>query len=142
MTDFLAEKRQEIANRLDELKPLVEEADRLQAALDALDGAKRRSSSSARKSSSHKPRRTSSEDGGGRRGRPKGSGKRSAEALSLVHHQPGISIPELASLMGIHQNYLYRVMPSLQQEGKVRKEGRGWWAVEAVEAVEATTPVD
>ena len=28
--------------------------------------------------------------------------------------------------MGIHQNYLYRVLPGLQADGKVRKEGRGW----------------
>jgi hypothetical protein len=28
--------------------------------------------------------------------------------------------------MGIKQNYLYRVLPILEEEGKVRKEGRGW----------------
>jgi hypothetical protein len=30
--------------------------------------------------------------------------------------------------MGIKQNYLYRVLPGLQTEGKVRKQGRGWHA--------------
>ena len=45
--------------------------------------------------------------------------------------QPGITIPELAQTMGIAQNYLYRVMPDLQKDGLVRKEGRGWYAVEA-----------
>ena len=28
--------------------------------------------------------------------------------------------------MGIKQNYLYRVLPGLRQEGKVVKRGRGW----------------
>ena len=28
--------------------------------------------------------------------------------------------------MGIKQNYLYRVMPGLADEGKVTKSGRGW----------------
>lgn len=28
--------------------------------------------------------------------------------------------------MGIKQNYLYRVLPGLEQEEKVRKQGRGW----------------
>ena len=28
--------------------------------------------------------------------------------------------------MGIQQNYLYRVMPGLAEEGKVTKSGRGW----------------
>ncbi len=28
--------------------------------------------------------------------------------------------------MNIKQNYLYRVLPDLAQEGKVEKKGRGW----------------
>jgi hypothetical protein len=63
---------------------------------------------------------------GARRGRPKGGGTRSAEALRLVTDRPGITIPELAEAMGIQQNYLYRVMPGLAEEGKVTKSGRGW----------------
>jgi hypothetical protein len=61
-----------------------------------------------------------------RAGRRKGSGTRAAEALAFVQGQPGITIPELAAKMGIKQNYLYRVLPGLQQEGKVSKQGRGW----------------
>jgi hypothetical protein len=30
--------------------------------------------------------------------------------------------------MSIKQNYLYRVMPTLAEEGKVRKDGGGWHA--------------
>ena len=60
-----------------------------------------------------------------RGGRPKG-GKRAAEALSFVQGQPGITIPELAAKMGISSNYLYRVLPGLEQEGKLEKKGRGW----------------
>ena len=60
------------------------------------------------------------------RGRPRGSGTRAAQALQLVGEQPGITIPELAAAMGIKQNYLYRVMPGLAEEGKVTKSGRGW----------------
>ena len=37
MTDFLADKRQEIADRLKELKPMVDEHSRLEAAAAALD---------------------------------------------------------------------------------------------------------
>ena len=129
MTDFLDEKKQEIKSRLDELAPLIEEYGRLQAAYDALMGAEapaaprgpRRSSSAKRSSGA----------GNGRRGRPKGSGTRSKEALRLVTERPGITIPELAEAMNIKQNYLYRVMPDLQKEGMVRKEGRGWHALEA-----------
>ena len=65
-----------------------------------------------------------------RSGRRKGSGTRAAQALSLVKGQPGITIPELATKMGIKENYLYRVLPALQKEGKIRKEGRGWHPIE------------
>jgi ribosomal protein S25 len=64
--------------------------------------------------------------GKGRAGRRKGSGTRALEALSFVQGQPGITIPELAAKMGIKQNYLYRVLPGLEQENKVQKQGRGW----------------
>ena len=60
-----------------------------------------------------------------------GSGTRSKQALELVRTRPGISIPEMAEEMGIQQNYLYRVLPGLEQDGMVRKEGRGWFPKEA-----------
>ena len=66
-----------------------------------------------------------------RRGRPRGSGTRSKQALELVRTRPGITIPEIAEAMGIQQNYLYRVLPALQKDGLVRKQGRGWHPREA-----------
>ncbi len=62
-----------------------------------------------------------------RAGRRKGSGTRAAQALSFVTGQPGITIPELAAKMDIKQNYLYRVLPGLEQEKKIKKQGRGWY---------------
>ena len=64
----------------------------------------------------------------GRRGggRPRGSGTRGNQALDIVREQPGITIPEIAEKMGIQQNYLYRVLPGLAQDGLVEKQGRGW----------------
>ena len=43
-----------------------------------------------------------------------------------MQSNPGISIADLAKEMKITPNYLYRVMPELQKEGKVRKQGKGW----------------
>jgi hypothetical protein len=165
VTDFLDEKRQEITDRLKELKPLVEEYGRLEAAASALDGvggstatAPRRrgpgrppgsgrkaataavTAKPARKKRGRPPgsklgRPSGSKKAAGRppgrpaarrAGRRKGSGTRAAQALSFVQGQPGITIPELAAKMGIKQNYLYRVLPSLEQEKKVSKQGRGW----------------
>jgi hypothetical protein len=151
--DFLDQKRQEITNRLKELKPLVDEHNRLEAAAKALAGVvgsaasdatavvtrrrgpgRPRGSSSRKKAvkkavavaapkAARKPGRPAKR----RAGRRKGSGTRAAEARSFVQGQPGITIPELAAKMGIKQNYLYRVLPGLEQENKVEKKGRGWY---------------
>ena len=132
MADFLDEKRSEIGARLQELKPLVDEYERLQAAAAALDGVPTGSDSisTPRRGSparaSAPSRRRGAANGGGRRGRPKGSGTRGAEALALVKASPGITIPEIADKMGIKQNYLYRVLPGLAEDGLVYKDGRGW----------------
>jgi len=128
--DFLEEKRKEISQRLKELRPLVDEYHRLEAAEQALSGV----GGTARTTTAAAPRRRAGRpkgSGGGRRGRPKGTGTRANQALELVKARPGITIPELADAMGIKQNYLYRVMPGLADEGKVTKSGRGWHARDA-----------
>ncbi|RKQ91753.1 hypothetical protein C8N24_1581 [Solirubrobacter pauli] len=139
MADFLDEKRKEIQARLKELKPYVEEYELLQAAESALSGIGNgttgtRAAKPAAAGASSSPRRRRSEgSGSGRRGRPKGgAGTRATQALDLVKERPGITIPELAEAMGIQQNYLYRVMPGLAEEGKVTKSGRGWHLREGV----------
>ncbi|WP_028058879.1 hypothetical protein [Candidatus Solirubrobacter pratensis] len=133
MADFLDEKQKEIQARLKELEPLVEEYRRLKQAEEALAGVVSggRNSSPAPAAGARRagrraasPRRSGG--GTGRRGRPRGSGTRATQALDLVKDRPGITIPEMAEAMGIQQNYLYRVLPSLAEEGKVVKSGRGW----------------
>jgi hypothetical protein len=125
VADFLDEKRKEIQARLKELRPLVDEFHRLEAAERALSGV---GGGTATAPAPARRRRSSSSpsSNGRRRGRPRGSGTRAAQALQLVTDNPGITIPELADRMGIKQNYLYRVMPGLAEEGKVTKSGRGW----------------
>jgi hypothetical protein len=130
MADFLDEKRKEIQARLKELRPHVEEYELLKAADEALGGIAngKTTSTAGAAPAARRPRRT----GSGRRGRPRGGGTRAAQALELVKAKPGITIPELAEAMGIQQNYLYRVMPGLAEEGKVTKSGRGWHLREGV----------
>lgn len=130
MPDFLEEKKREINGRLKELRPLVDEFHRLEAAAAALEGLPAGSARSSTPSSPRK-RRNDASSGTGRRGRPRGSGTRSKQALELVRTRPGITIPEIAEAMDIQQNYLYRVLPALQKDGLVRKEGRGWHPLEA-----------
>jgi len=148
VTDFLDEKQKEINDRLKELKPLVDEYARLEAAASALAGvspsaSNQKAPSSTGRRGPGRPRGSATKTAtrtkapkaakarkarktGKRAGRRKGSGTRAAEALAFVQGQPGITIPELAAKMGIKQNYLYRVLPGLEAENKVEKQGRGW----------------
>jgi hypothetical protein len=132
MSDFLDVKRNEIAERLNELRPLVDEFHRLEAASEALASV---NGGTAVKAPSAKTATTRTRRSSGaparRPGRRRGSGTRAAQALSLVQTNPGIAIPELADKMGIKQNYLYRVLPGLEQDGKVKRNGRGWEATAA-----------
>jgi len=118
VADFLDEKRREIEARMEELRPHVDEYHRLDAAAKALAGAQ-----APARGTRSLPRRGG---GAGRAGRPRGSGTRGNQALEIVRDQPGITIPEIAEKMGIQQNYLYRVLPGLAQDGLVEKQGRGW----------------
>ncbi len=133
MADFVDQKRGEMEDRLTELRPMVEEYDRLTKAVEALTsvGVGRRAAKPKRaaakpKRAAAKPKKRRSA-ASGRRGRPKGSGKRSKQALRLVTTNPGVTIPEIAKKIGIKQNYLYRVLPTLEKEGLVVKKGRGWY---------------
>jgi len=111
--NFLAQKKSEIDARLKELKPLHDEYLTLQKAREALDGVDRpRRGASARK---------------GRRGRPRGSGGTSKKALEAIRKNPGITVSQLARELKMrHPNYLYRVLPQLEAQGAVRKDGKGW----------------
>ena len=135
MADFVDEKVREMEARLKELRPLVDEFHRLEAAVGALagvaTGAATTTRATARRATKAAPRRRPAGTGTGKRGRPKGSGTRGKEALALVTKTPGISIPEIATAMKINQNYLYRVLPALAKDGLVRKDGRGWHPTEA-----------
>lgn len=133
MTDFLKKTLKEIETRRRELEPLVEEYRQLEeaaAALQGVDGSPSPTRSRRRRAAAPapRPRKRASSTGTGRRGRPRGSGKRAQQALELVAKQPGITIPELAKAMKIQPNYLYRVLPGLEQDGKVKRKDKGWFS--------------
>jgi hypothetical protein len=128
MADFLTEKRQEIDNRLKELRPLYDEYLKLEKAQEALAGMEQpRRRGPGRPPGSTTRRRAAS--GNGRRRRRRSGGTRGEQALAVVRQNPGITVSELGDKLGIAQkNYLYRVMANLQDDGAVRKEGKGFHA--------------
>ncbi len=117
MPDYLETARKAIE---DQLASLREEVQRLEAAHAALDGG------GARRRGPGRPRGSVKAPGPTRRRRRSSGPTRADQANDLVQANPGITIPELAQRMGIKQNYLYRVLPTLQKEKKVAKRGKGW----------------
>ena len=112
----------------DQLRILKDEASRLEAARAALIGPARRRGRPASDGTAEAPARRAT-----RRTAPaaastprRRSGTRADQALQLVSDKPGITIPELAKAMKIQPNYLYRVLPQLASDGRVKREGQGW----------------
>jgi hypothetical protein len=128
----------DLRRRRDELKPLVGELERIEAAIDALErvesdyaggtgnGARARATGGSSPRSSG-PAPAAPSPGRRRRGRPpKGDGpNRADQFLELIRHG-AVSIPAAAREMGIGPNYLYRIAAMLESEGTIRKEGRDY----------------
>jgi hypothetical protein len=118
LPDYVDTARKAIDEQLGNLR---EEIKRLEAAAVAL--------GSARPVRRRGPGRPRGSGTARKRGRRRGSGTRAAQAQKLVTENPGITIRELADKMKIKQNYLYRVMPQLEADKKVRKKDKGWYPV-------------
>jgi hypothetical protein len=129
VASFVDSTVKEIEKRLSDLR---QEVSRLEAALAALGGTRRGPGrppgSGGRRT---RARRTGAARTGttrrtaARRGR-RGGNTRANQALELVRQNPGITIPDIATAMKIQPNYLYRVLPTLAKEGKIKKQGKGW----------------
>ncbi|HEX2359597.1 MAG TPA: hypothetical protein VHH72_07255 [Solirubrobacterales bacterium] len=64
--------------------------------------------------------------GGGTRRRRRG-GTRADQAVKIIGDNPGIEVSELGKKMKLKApNYLYRVLPDLEKEGRIKKRGRGY----------------
>ena len=130
MADVLNEIRTSLEKRLRELEPMIAEHAQVRKALDALEGVGKRAQqaagSAAKRSRTAKPSTTARGPG-----RPRGTGGRAQEVLKHVHARPGITIAEMAKRMKIKPNYLYRILPHLEKDGKVEKREKGYHPAES-----------
>lgn len=125
MADVLSKIRSDLEKRLHELEPLIEEHAQIRKALDAMKNAGSHAEQTV-KSTVKRARAAEPGTATKRRGRPRGTGRRADQALKLVHAHPGITLQELAKRMKIKANYLYRLLPQLEKEGKVAKKEKGY----------------
>jgi hypothetical protein len=133
MAEFVDTTLKDIDERLRELK---DEVGKLEAARSALTGGNTQAARPARAARSSRSSSRASRTAATRRrpGRPRGrrSGNtRASQALELVRSEPGITIPRLAEAMKIQPNYLYRVMPALEKDGTIKRNGAGWFPADS-----------
>jgi hypothetical protein len=94
------------------LRELEDERKQVEAALAGLGRTARRTAGRAR--------------GAARRGRRRGS-TRADQAVRIIKQNPGITVSELGKKMKLNApNYLYRVLPDLQKEGRIKRRGKGY----------------
>lgn len=70
-------------------------------------------------------------------GRPRGSagrrrtrrgGTRADQAVKIISENPGIGVSDIAKRMKLKApNYLYRVLPDLEKEGRIKKSGTAYY---------------
>ncbi|MBK8293518.1 MAG: winged helix-turn-helix transcriptional regulator [Solirubrobacterales bacterium] len=123
----MAPKTDEIRRLAEErLAELDRERKQLLKVLSALDGG----GSSGRTHKSRRSKSTSSSAPRPGRRRRKG-GTRSEHAEKAVAQNPGIKASQIAEELKIKPNYVYRVMADLVKEGRVVKDGTGYFPPDA-----------
>lgn len=114
-SDTVDKARALLEQRRDELNA---ELKQIESAISGLGGRKRG------------PGRPRGSGGGRRRGRR--GGTRADQAVKIISENPGITVSELGKQMKLKApNYLYRVLPDLEKEGRIKKEGSGYSAASA-----------
>lgn len=106
----------------EQIAALDDQRGRIERALAELGGASPRRGRPRGKSAAPARARPSRRTGGSR------TTPRRDQALRLIRSNPGIRPSELARKMGVAAPYIYRVIPPLIDDGKVRKDGKGFVA--------------
>ena len=132
--DELKGLEERVAQRMQELRPLVDEYQELEQVAQRLgvspgDGAdtstparrsSRRKGSTRRNAATTRASTATSAPSTGR-GRPNG---RRDQLLSMVKARPGITVREVGTELGVDPTSLYRVVHRLEQEGALQRRGR------------------
>jgi hypothetical protein len=113
-----------MADTVDRARALLEERRaELQQELRQIEGAI--SGLTGRKRGPGRPRGSGA--GGTRRRRSRRGGTRADQAVKFITESPGINASDLSRKMKLKApNYLYRVLPELEKDGRIKKKGKGY----------------
>ena len=122
MADLVDTLRQEIAARLEELRPLTREASDLQRALDALNGAPAAPAAGGRR------RRRQSDRPAGPPGSGRAAGDIRVRVMEYVAANPGSTASDVAKALGLNRNSVATRLTQLSKRGDLVKARRGYSA--------------
>jgi hypothetical protein len=114
-----------VTQRLAELRPLVDEYHELERVAERLGvsptSAKPRSASA--RGNGRRTRRRAPASAAQTSSRTRDGGRRD-QLLAVVKEQPGITVREVGSRLGVDPTSLYRIVHRLEKDGALRKSGR------------------
>jgi hypothetical protein len=113
VTELLSGARDDLERHLARAR---EELRRLEVAAAALDA-----DSGARASRRRVPSQRAGLAARGRK--PRG---RAAQAEALIAKHPGLKTAQVAARMSMSPKYLYKLLPQMQRDGTIHKDGKGW----------------
>ncbi len=125
MADLVGQIQRDIEKRLQELRPLLEEKERLEAVLAALTNGPAAPASSAPRS---RPAASSAGArapyaGGKSRRAPRGANREAI--LGVVRERPGVSAAEVAAITRIAKPTVHTTISQLKRKGILEPEGSG-----------------
>jgi hypothetical protein len=123
MPELLDEIRSDIKTRIDELRPLVREAETLQHALDALSEA----STATPRTNRRSPRKRASREPTTARA-PRRRPVVRAAVIDYVRANPGSTASDVAKALGLNRNSLGTRLTQLAKTGELVKAKRGYSA--------------
>lgn len=126
MADLVGQIQRDIEKRLQELRPLIEEKERLEAVLAALTNGSAAAVASAapraRATTTRPAARAPYAAGRGRRA-PRGANREAI--LSVVRERPGVSAAEVAEITKIAKPTVHTTISQLKRKGILEPEGSG-----------------
>ena len=134
--DELKGLEERVAERMKELRPLVDEyreleqvAERLGVGLPVADAAPTRGTRARRSTRRARPKpataatRATAASATATAASARGNGRRD-QLLEMVKARPGITVREVGSELGVDPTSLYRIVHRLEKDGALRKRGR------------------
>jgi DNA-binding transcriptional ArsR family regulator len=125
MADLVGQIQRDIEKRLQELRPLIEEKEQLEAVLAALKNGSGSASAPAPRARAAAPRPSSRAPYAAGRSRRAPRGANREAILNVVRERPGVSAAEVAAITRIAKPTVHTTISQLKRKGILEPEGSG-----------------